>query len=69
MNIQFCDDHIKEPNQLFIALSGSKKDIIIHLNEIIQEMNTVYGKPIQGTHIYPESTKQVKTPFLDGKPY
>ena len=68
MFIEFDDRHSQESTQLFIALSGNKKEMKEQLLNIIAEFDSSYGKPRQGT-ILGNCIVSVVTPLWEGRKY
>lgn len=70
MNINFASEH-KEPKdcQLIVAITGSKREIVESLENMLAECKDSYGKPHQGIMLAGKLVKQVITPVWDGKSY
>jgi hypothetical protein len=69
MKIDFTNDISKEQNQVYIALGGSKEFMVEELLDIIVELKTSYGKPIQGNKLTFKGVRHVITPVWNSKPY
>jgi hypothetical protein len=68
--INFNERFKHADNQCFIALSGSNKEnIIAQLEDIIKDLKSDYGKPIQKNVSGYGYECQIITPIWNGKKY
>lgn len=71
--VEFSDKHAsteineQRPNQLFVAMTGTKLFMIQTLERLLRELEDDYGKPRQGVNIYAEGTIDIQTPYWDGE--
>lgn len=54
--------------QLILCITGSKSEVKAKLYSILKEMDSVYGKPVQGT-MFAGFTSSVITPVWNGEKY
>jgi hypothetical protein len=55
--------------QLLVAITGKREAIIQALKKLIDECESSYRKPYQGTTLCYEHNISVATPIWEGKPY
>lgn len=70
MQVEFNNDHSKEyPCKLFLALSGNKEYIRKVLVKMLENIDSSYGKPIQGQSWTADGVEHVITPVWDNKQF